>query len=580
MKKYVYLSLCVFLFLIALVVYTSCTAQADTDLRITNASGFSGYSSMVTGPNGITHIVWQDNRTGNYEIFYNAFNKDKFIHWPEGLQLTNHSGDSLYPAIAIDNLGYIHVAWQDYRNGNWDIYYKKLDGNGTILTGDERVTNDSHDSIRPRITVDSGSNVHLVWFDNRYGSYQLFGNTRVEPDIIPTGLSYTPVEPFVGDTVVIQTTIMNNGNNSASHINITCVVDNTIMGTQTINILNAHTNQTLTFSWTAVLGSHDVKILADPDNTVSESNEDNNIFIGSLTVYRIDTYSNMSIWANATIKHSTNLQVGINRVNDPNASGTPNDIGKFVAFTANTSFDYAFIKIGYNESDLGSIPENTLLMCYWDVYDYRGPQWVPIADSGVNTIENYVWANVPHFTIFAPLATEPQPVPQPPTQPTDITAWHTNVKDLYNGIGGYPGKYPGQPYTYQSNSTETGNDLYFMFYWGDVTNTVVGPVTGSASATHIYALGTYSITATVKHGSTGTPSNPSTARSVTMFKAGDTNNDGSVSWRDIDPFVTAMNGKAAYYAAYSDGYFYTGDCNFDHYVNWRDIDPFVALMGT
>ncbi len=169
----------------------------------------------------------------------------------------------------------------------------------------------------------------------------------------------------------------------------------------------------------------------------------------------------------------------------------------------------------------------------------------------------------------------------PPTQATDITAWHTDARDMYKGIGGYTGKYPGQPYTYQSTSTETGNDLYFTFYWGDTTNAVVGPVSGSASATHIYGLyGTYSITVTVKHGPSGTESSASDARQVKMFKAGDTNNDGSVNWRDIDPFVTAMSGKAAYYGTYSTGYYYTGDCNFDLFVNWRDIDPFVALMGT
>ena len=215
----------------------------------------------------------------------------------------------------------------------------------------------------------------------------------------------------------------------------------------------------------------------------------------------------------------------------------------------------------------------------WSNFTWQNPEIPAGRQIGwkiyyVDTSKNMIGTDVMSFQITT------QPQINPPTQVTDITAWHTDSRDLYKGIGGYPGKYSGQPYTYQSTSTETGNDLYFTFYWGDTTNTVVGPVTGSASATHIYALGTYSITVTVKHGPSGTPSNPSTARSVTMFKAGDTNTDGSVNWRDIDPFVTAMNGPIAYYAAFPAGYYYTGDTNFDHTVNWRDIDPFVALMGT
>ena len=193
----------------------------------------------------------------------------------------------------------------------------------------------------------------------------------------------------------------------------------------------------------------------------------------------------------------------------------------------------------------------------------------------VDTNGNTIATDVMSFQITT------QPQVNPPTQPTDITAWHTDARDMYKGTGGYPGKYDGQPCTYQSTSTETGSDLYFTFYWGDTTNTVVGLVSGSASATHIYALyGYYDITVTVKRGVGGTESDPSTARSVHMFKSGDTNSDGSVSWRDIDPFVTAMSGQSAYYAAYPTGYFYTGDCNFDRHINWRDIDPFVARMNT
>ena len=162
----------------------------------------------------------------------------------------------------------------------------------------------------------------------------------------------------------------------------------------------------------------------------------------------------------------------------------------------------------------------------------------------------------------------------PPTQPTDITVWHTLTADQYKGIR-------GQTYTYQSTSTETGS-LDFIFFWGDGTNTTVTSVTtGTASATHIYALGTYSITAKVQRaGQPSSLSNPSTARTVNMYKVGDMTLDNAVNWRDIDPFVAAMSGKTAYYTAFPAGYYYTGDCSFDGTVNWRDIDPFVALMGS
>ncbi|MBU3902606.1 MAG: hypothetical protein KKE04_04500, partial [Candidatus Thermoplasmatota archaeon] len=58
----------------------------------------------------------------------------------------------------------------------------------------------------------------------------------------------------------------------------------------------------------------------------------------------------------------------------------------------------AQITIRYNEDD---VPENyseaSIKMYYWN-----GTDWNKIDDSGVDTVNNIVWANVSHFTIFAP----------------------------------------------------------------------------------------------------------------------------------------------------------------------------------
>jgi len=65
---------------------------------------------------------------------------------------------------------------------------------------------------------------------------------------------------------------------------------------------------------------------------------------------------------------------------------------------------------------------------------------------------------------------------------------------------------------------------------------------------------------------------------------GDSNCDGLVNWRDIDFFVAAMSGEAAWRAMFLPGVptcpYSNNDINHDGIVNWRDIDPFVALMNT
>lgn len=60
---------------------------------------------------------------------------------------------------------------------------------------------------------------------------------------------------------------------------------------------------------------------------------------------------------------------------------------------------------------------------------------------------------------------------------------------------------------------------------------------------------------------------------------GDTDCDGAVTFSDIDPFVLALSGQAAYEAAYPDCDWLSADCNGDGLVSFADIDAFVVLLA-
>ena len=61
---------------------------------------------------------------------------------------------------------------------------------------------------------------------------------------------------------------------------------------------------------------------------------------------------------------------------------------------------------------------------------------------------------------------------------------------------------------------------------------------------------------------------------------GDTNCDGRVTFADIDPFVLALGGPAAYYEQHPNCPWLNADCNASDTVTFADIDPFVAVIGT
>jgi hypothetical protein len=59
---------------------------------------------------------------------------------------------------------------------------------------------------------------------------------------------------------------------------------------------------------------------------------------------------------------------------------------------------------------------------------------------------------------------------------------------------------------------------------------------------------------------------------------GDSNCDQQLDFNDILPFATALNGEAAYHAAYPDCPWLHADCNGDATVDAADVTPFVRLL--
>jgi len=88
-------------------------------------------------------------------------------------------------------------------------------------------------------------------------------------------------------------------------------------------------------------------------------------------------------------------------VNNPDGPPVNLPLGKFVA--ADTNIISALInwpvelRIYYTDAEVAAagINENTLGLYRWD-----GSNWVQVADSGVNTVENYVWGNLDSFSDY------------------------------------------------------------------------------------------------------------------------------------------------------------------------------------
>jgi hypothetical protein len=150
-------------------------AQWQPDLRLTNDPAFSSLSvnntSCIAASGNNVHVVWYDTRDGDWEIYYKR-STDKGISWGTDTRLTNNTAFSGYPTVALSG-SVVHVVWYDFRDGNWEIYYKHSTDAGISWGTDTRLTNDPAFSGFPSMSV-SGSSVHIVWREQRNGNYDIY----------------------------------------------------------------------------------------------------------------------------------------------------------------------------------------------------------------------------------------------------------------------------------------------------------------------------------------------------------------------------------------------------------------------
>ena len=142
----------------------------DSDTRLTNNSAISHFPSIaVSGP--VVHVVWEEYRDGNGEIYYKR-STDAGVSWGADTRLTNNSSQSLSPSVAVSD-SFVHVTWYDLRDGNSEIYYKRSDDGGLNWGTDMRLTNNTSGSTVPAIAA-SGTIVHIAWEEYRHGPAEIY----------------------------------------------------------------------------------------------------------------------------------------------------------------------------------------------------------------------------------------------------------------------------------------------------------------------------------------------------------------------------------------------------------------------
>jgi hypothetical protein len=131
-------------------------------VQLTDNSGGS-YWASIAASGQMLHVAWYDSRDGNWEIYYKR-STDEGLSWDPDVRLTDDFSDSRFTCLGVSGSD-IHVVWEEGRDGNVEIYYKSSEDDGFSWGPDTRLSFTSGQSICNNLAV-AGDGLFLVWTDD------------------------------------------------------------------------------------------------------------------------------------------------------------------------------------------------------------------------------------------------------------------------------------------------------------------------------------------------------------------------------------------------------------------------------
>jgi hypothetical protein len=147
-------------------------------------------------------VAWDDFRNGNNDIFATILNASGGVV-AHDLAICNNSSHQFYPSISWSKgAGKFVVAWEDARPGHYVIYASSLSSTGTASSNALLV--DGGSASAPPVLADSGSGLGMAWSDFRDGNYEIYfarinaaGSAKIGSDIRLTNDTVDSVNPWI-----------------------------------------------------------------------------------------------------------------------------------------------------------------------------------------------------------------------------------------------------------------------------------------------------------------------------------------------------------------------------------------------
>ena len=159
--------------------YNSSGTPRGSNFKVNDDNGTAEryHPAVATDGSGNFVLAWTDTRNGNGDIYAQRYNSSGSSSG-SNFRVNDNTGSSHqeYPAISMDGSGSFIIAWQDYRNGNWDIYSQRYNSTGLPVGSNSRVNEDAGNSNQksPAVSSDRSGRFVIAWRDERNGNSDIY----------------------------------------------------------------------------------------------------------------------------------------------------------------------------------------------------------------------------------------------------------------------------------------------------------------------------------------------------------------------------------------------------------------------
>ena len=146
-------------------------------VALCTAAGEQSSPSIAADGAGGAVIAWQDFRSGQYDVYAQRVNAIGSPLWSlDGVAICTAGSQQQGPVAVSDGSGGAVIVWQDVRSGAWDIYGQRVNGSGAVQWNPNGLPYCAAlgQQDLPRAVSDGAGGAIATWQDTRSGSSAIF----------------------------------------------------------------------------------------------------------------------------------------------------------------------------------------------------------------------------------------------------------------------------------------------------------------------------------------------------------------------------------------------------------------------